>query len=81
LGKKSASRLNTLSTKYYKFIQRLLPLFSTDATRINNLAGFFKRKGMVSRYIIYYFIYQLSIYHHCEDYITSFKICPNVLMS
>lgn len=72
MGKKSASKLNTLNTlntKDYKFLQRLLPLFSTDVTRINNLVGFVKRKGTV-----YYFNYQMPIYHHNEDDIASFKV-------
>lgn len=66
MGKKATSKLNP---EDYKFLQRLLPLFSTDVTRINNLVGFVKRKGMV-----YYFNYQMPIYHHSENDIASFKV-------
>jgi hypothetical protein len=66
LRKKTTSKLNP---EDYKFLQRLLPLFSTDVTRINNLVGFVKRKG-----IVYYFNYQMPIYHHREDDIASFKV-------
>jgi hypothetical protein len=72
LGKKSASKQNTvnrLSKKDYKFLQKLLPIFSADVTRINNLIGFVKRNGTV-----YYLNYQMPIYHHPEDDIASFKV-------
>jgi transposase-like protein len=74
LSKKTASKLNPQD---YKFLQKLLPLFSTDVTRINNLVGFVKRKGMV-----YYFNYQMPIYHHFEDDMASFKVflCQLVLV-
>jgi hypothetical protein len=66
LSKKTASKLNPQD---YKFLQKLLPLFSTDVTRINDLVGFVKRKSMV-----YYFNYQMPIYHHLEDDVASFKV-------
>jgi transposase-like protein len=74
LSKKTASKLNPQD---YKFLQKLLPLFSTDVTRINDLVGFVKRKGMV-----YYVNYQMPIYHHIEDDMASFKVflCQLVLV-
>lgn len=74
MSKKTASKLNPQD---YKFLQKLLPLFSTDVTRINDLVGFVKRKGMV-----YYFNYQMPIYHHIEDDMASFKVflCQLVLV-
>ena len=58
-----------LNPKDYKLLQKLLPLFSMDVTRINNLLDFVKRKG-----VVYYFNYQMPIYHHREDDIDSFKV-------
>ena len=77
MSKKTSSKLNTLNIQDYKFLQKLLPLFSTDVTRINDLVGFVKRKGMV-----YYFNYQMPIYHHIEDDMASFKVflCQLVLV-
>ena len=77
MSKKTSSKLNRLNPRDYKFLQKLLPLFSTDVTRINDLVGFVKRKGMV-----YYFNYQMPIYHHIEDDMASFKVflCQLVLV-
>jgi hypothetical protein len=74
LSRKTSSKLNPQD---YKFLQKLLPLFSTEVTRINDLVGFVKRKGMV-----YYFNYQMPIYHHIEDDMASFKVflCQLVLV-
>jgi hypothetical protein len=53
----------------YRLLQKLLPLFSPDVTRINDLVGFVRRNGTVC-----YFNYQMPIYHHREDDMASFKV-------
>ncbi len=58
-----------LNGKDYRLLQKLLPLFSPDVTRINDLVGFVRRNGTVC-----YFNYQMPIYQHQEDDIASFKV-------
>ena len=60
-----------------RLLQKLLPLFSPDVTRINDLVGFVRRNGTVC-----YFNYQMPIYQHREDDMASFKVflCQLVLI-
>jgi hypothetical protein len=76
LKKKSPSTIG-LNASDYRLLQKLLPLFSPDVTRINELVGFVRRNGTVC-----YFNYQMPIYHHSEDDIASFKVflCQLILI-
>lgn len=58
-----------LNANDYRLLQKLLPLFSPEVTRINDLVGFVKRNGTVC-----YFNYQMPIYHHQDDDMASFKV-------
>jgi hypothetical protein len=73
LKNKTPLRFNPGDTQ---LLQKLLPLFSPDVTRINDLVGFVSRNGTVC-----YFNYQMPIYHHGEDDMASFKVfvCQLVL--
>jgi transposase-like protein len=75
--KRKPSSTTVLNAGDYRLLQKLLPLFSPDVTRINDLVGFVRRKGTVC-----YFNYQMPIYHHREDDIASFKVflCQLVLV-
>lgn len=78
MKKKLPSTITTgLNADDLRLLQKLLPLFSPDVTRINDLVGFVRRNGTV-----YYFNYQMPIYHHREDDIASFKVflCQLVLI-
>lgn len=58
-------------------LQKLLPLFSPEVTRINNLVGFVRRNGMMC-----YFNYLMPIYHHRVEDMASFKVflCQLILI-
>lgn len=66
-----------LNGKDYRLLQKLLPLFSPDVTRINDLVGFVRRNGTVC-----YFNYQMPIYQHQEDDMASFKVflCQSIII-
>lgn len=66
-----------LNAHEHRLLQKLLPLFSPDVTRLNDLVGFVRRNGMMC-----YFNYLMPIYHHRVDDMASFKVflCQLILL-
>jgi hypothetical protein len=56
-------------------MQLQLPIFSTEATRISDIAGYLKKDG-----IIQYIINGLPVYAHGEDDLTSFRFFTSNLI-
>lgn len=66
-----------LNANDYRLLQKLLPLFSPEVTRINDFVGFVRRNGTVC-----YFNYQMPIYYHQDHDMASFKVflCQLILI-